>query len=205
MFKTFDVNSVSATTSSAVKIEHGESYPAQILGLWNASKTYNDVTKNGMGLLIAVADENGKVIYRSLFMSLDGYVLGAKANYAKIMGGLLRVSDTDEALQRKIREAGLGDLSALVGRPCLARMIVKERGDKSWATIDTIAGETSRSKGLSLNAATLEPIDIRKVFGKFIEISDLADCVHMDGLRVTDPLAKVDDGMENVVRDDTVF
>lgn len=206
MFTTFDVSSVSASSSTPITFTHGDSYPAQILGVWNVSKTYNDEVKDGMGLIVAIADEHDAIVYRSLFINLTGYVLGSKATYCKLYQSLLRVGDTDKALQEKIKASGLGDFRSLVGRPCLALMRVKEgKEGRPWASLEMISGETSRSKGLSVDATTLAPLDVRKIFGKFIIVNGLDDCVHMDGLRFVDPLAKVDDGLENVVRDDSVF
>lgn len=204
MFQTFDVSTVSASSSTPIKFEHGESYPAICLGVWNASKTYNDESKNGMGLIVAIADENNNIVYRSLFINLSGYVLSSKATYCRLYQSLLRVGDTDSALQEKIKASGLGDFRALVGRPCLALMKVKETKDgKPWSSLEMISGETARSKGLSVDVATLPPIDVRKVFGKFIEIKNLDDCVIMDGVKTVDPLS-VDDGIEFVTKEKDV-
>jgi hypothetical protein len=85
-------------------------------------------------------------------------------------------------------------------------MSIKENAGKSWANLESISGETSRSKGLAVDLSTLPEVDVRKVFGKFIEIKDLKDCVYSDGLKVVDPDAAihVEDGLEMVV-DNSLF
>jgi hypothetical protein len=138
-----------------------------------------------MAILVILKDNNDKFIYRSMFMSLDGYVLGQNAAYSKIMRGLLRCSDTDGALKEKINAAGLSDISTLIGRPCLARICVKEKDGKSWSSIDALSGETSRFHGLETpKIEDIEPVDIERVCGKFIKISSVDDCVTIPTLRV---------------------
>ena len=201
MFTAFDLKTVASPSSTHVDFDHGIEYPAQILGIWNAEKEYQGTVKRGMALLVLIQDNNDKPVYRSLFMSLDGYVLGSRATYARIMQGLLRCSDTDEALRAKIDAAGLSDIRALVGKPCRARMAIKENGGKSWAYIDALSGETPKYKGIS-DLPALEPVDIERVCGKFIKIPSVSDCEHVKGLTVINPASDgIEDGMEDVMRD----
>lgn len=182
-FQTFNANSVSTSTPSS--FDHGVEYPALVTGLWNASTEYQGKVRHGMAILVLLKDNNDKYIYRSMFMSLDGYVLGQNAAYSKIMRGLLRCSDTDGALKEKINAAGLNDISTLVGRPCLARICVKEKDGKAWSSIDTLSGETPRFHGLEMpKIEDIEPVDIERVCGKFIKVASVDDCVTIPTLRV---------------------
>lgn len=182
-FQSFNAESVATSTPSA--FDHGVEYPAIIAGLWNASTEYQGKVRNGMAILVILKDNKDSYIYRSMFMSLDGYVLGQNAAYSKIMRGLLRCSDTDGALKEKIQEAGLSDITKLVGKPCLARISVKQKDGKSWASIETLSGEIARAKGLTVpNVDEIEPVDIERVCGKFIKIQSVDDCETIPTLRV---------------------
>lgn len=200
MFQSFSVDSVATSSNVTASFDHGCEYPARIVGLWNASKEYQGQIKSGIVLLIQIRDNDNHLVYRALFMSLDGYVLGARATYARIMQGLLRCADTDAALQEKIIKNGFNNLISLVGRPCLARMIVKESNGRSWANIDTIVGETARMQGIP-DDTLVDPVDIQRVCGKFIRIPSVSDCATVEGLKVTTPLKEAAEGIEDVIRD----
>lgn len=201
MFKTFDVQSVAV--SSSASFDHGVEYPAQIVGLWNASKEFQGNVKSGVALLVLLKDNNDTCAYRSMFVSLEGYVLGQKAAYGTLMRGLLRCSDSGAALKEKINAAGLNDLRSLIGRPCLARMVVRDSGNgRTWANIESLSGETARAKGLCLSTDDkVEPVDIQRVCGKFVKIPSIADCITIDGLQVLDGMQNIADGIGDVIRD----
>lgn len=183
-FQSFNVTSVDPSSSSA-SFDHGVEYPAVIAGLWNASNEWQGKVKHGVVVLVLVEDNSRKLVYRSFFMSLDGYVIGKQACYCRIMQGLLRCSDTDGALKDKINQAGLSDLTQIVGRPCLARMVLKEKDGKTWSSIETLQGETPRFKGLEIpSVESIEPVDIEKCAGKFVNITSIDDCITIPTLRV---------------------
>lgn len=191
MKTTFAVSQVAPSTSGngsqGPSFSHGDAYPALIAGLWGATTTYQNVEKRGIFVLVLISDENGMIVQRGQFVNLQGYVLGSRAGYAKMMGGLLRTSAEGEELRQKIEAAGLGDINALIGLPCLARMSVREKDGRSWASIESLAGETVKSKGLhDLDLATIKPVDITRVAGKFIDIPDESDRVVMPGLKVVE-------------------
>lgn len=203
MFKTFNVQSVA--TQNASSLDHGVEYPCVLAGLWNAESEWQGTRKNGMLLLALLKDNNDKFVFRSMFFSLSGYVLGQNSAYGKLMRGVLRCSDTDGALKDKITAAGLDDLSKLVGLPCLCRITVREKDGKSWASIDAISGETPRFHGLEIpKIEEIEPVEIEKIAGKFIHIISVDDCVTIPTLRVlgrsTNPRVGVADS-EPVFRD----
>lgn len=182
-FQGFNSNNVSASVSSS--FDHGVEYPAIIAGLWNASNEWQGKVKHGFCVLVIVEDNDRKLVFRSFFMSTDGYVLGKQACYCRIMQGLLRCSDTDAALQEKVRMAGLEDITQLIGRSCLARMIIKEKDGKAWSSIETLQGETPRFKGLDMpSCEAIEPVDIEKVAGKFVNLTSIDDCITIPTLRV---------------------
>ena len=198
-FNTFNVDSVTPATAAS-SFGHGEEYPAVIAGMWNASTEYQGNVKDGVCLVVCIEDDNKKLVYRSMFVSLTGYVLGQNAGYARLMRGLLRCSDSDGELKKKIVDAGLRDITGLVGRPCLARMCIKERGDKSWASIEALQGETARYKGLPEGVlADVEPVDVEKVAGKFIKINSLDDCKKSEKMRI---ITNDGYGLKDVYKDD---
>lgn len=182
-FQSFSVKTVATQTASS--LDHGVEYPAIIAGLWNATTEWQGKEKHGMYMLILLKDNNDKYVFRGLFFGLDGYVLGQRAAYARVMQGLLRCSDSDGILKEKITAAGLDDLTSLIGRPCLARISVREKGDKSWASVETVSGETARFHGLDMpKLEDIEPVDIEKVAGKFTKIVSVDDCMTIPTLRV---------------------
>lgn len=183
-FQSFNVTNVDSSSSSA-SFDHGVEYPAVIAGLWNASNEWQGNVKHGVVVLVIVEDNSHKLVYRSFFMSLDGYVIGKQACYCRIMQGLLRCSDTDGALKDKINQAGLSDLTQIVGRPCLARIVLKEKDGKTWSSIETLQGETPRFKGLEIpSVESIEPVDIEKCAGKFVNLTSIDDCITIPTLRV---------------------
>lgn len=199
----FNLNSIAPSTSNTSShgpaFNHGDAYPAIIAGLWGATTTYQNLEKKGVFVLVLVSDENGVVWPRGQFVNLGGYVLGSRAAYARMMGGLLRTSAEGEELRQKIEAAGLNDLSALVGKPCLARMTVREKDGRSWASIESLAGETVKSKGLhDIDISGIKPIDIDRVSGKFIDIPDLKDCTVMAGLQTVSQ----EGDLSAIIRDD---
>lgn len=189
---------VQTAPTASTSFDHGVEYPALIAGLWSATNEYQGVVKGGVCILVVVEDNDGKTAFRSMFVPLGkiedgqmkyGYMLGSRATYAKLMQGLLRCSDTDEALQKKIAAAGLDNLTALVGMPCLARMVIKESNGKQWANVEALQGETKRAGGIDVEShpvADLPVVDIQKVAGKFVIIQNVADCVTVPGLRLKD-------------------
>ena len=211
-FSDFSASSSTQTASAAAKssFDHGVEYPAMIAGLWTATNEYQGVVKGGVCILIAVEDNDSKVAFRTMFVPLGkmengqlnyGYVLGARATYAKLMQGLLRCSDTDAELQKKIVDAKLESLSSLVGLPCLARMSIKESNGKKWANIDAIQGETARSKGIDVNSLSVEslpPVDIQRVAGKFVVIQNADDCETVKGLRLKNDKAVDDKAVDDI-------
>lgn len=198
-FTSFNIDSVKPATAAS-SFNHGEEYPAVIAGLWWASTEYQGNIKDGVCIIVGIEDDNKRIVYRSMFVSLTGYVLGQNAGYARLMRGLLRCSDADAELKKKIVDAGLGDISSLVGRPCLARMCIKEKGDKSWASIEALQGETARYKGLPEDVlAAVEPVDVEKVAGKFIKIKALDDCKKSAKMRI---ITNDGDGLSDVYKED---
>ena len=211
-FRFSDFSAASSTQTASVtksSFDHGVEYPAMIAGLWTATNEYQGVVKGGVCILIAVEDNDSKVAFRTMFVPLGkmengqlnyGYVLGARATYAKLMQGLLRCSDTDAELQKKIVDAKLENLSSLVGLPCLARMSIKESNGKKWANIDAIQGETTRSKGIDVNSLSVESlpaVDIQKVAGKFVAIQNAEDCETIKGLKLKDDKAVNTDAVDD--------
>lgn len=175
MLTNFNVQSVQA--QSTCSFDHAVEYPGVIAGLWDASTEYQGKIKHGVCVLVIVKDNDNKICFRTLFVCLEGYVLGGRAKYCQLMQGLLRTSATDEELQKKVLQAGLGEISKIVGLPVLARMSVREKDGKSWASIEALSGETARMKGLEVpKAEELKPVDIVKVAGKFVTISNPNDC-----------------------------
>ena len=208
-FSDFSASSPAQTaTTTKNSFDHGVEYPAMIAGLWTATNEYQGVVKGGVCILIAVEDNDSKVAFRTMFVPLGkmengqlnyGYVLGARATYAKLMQGLLRCSDTDAELQKKIVDAKLESLSSLIGLPCLARMSIKESNGKKWANIDAIQGETTRSKGIDVNTLSVESlpaVDIQKVAGKFVTIQNASDCETIKGLKLKDDTAVNTDAVD---------
>ena len=211
-FRFSDFSAASSTqtaTTTKSSFDHGVEYPAMIAGLWTATNEYQGVVKGGVCILIAVEDNDSKVAFRTMFVPLGkmengqlnyGYVLGARATYAKLMQGLLRCSDTDAELQKKIVDAKLESLSSLVGLPCLARMSVKDSNGKKWANIEAVQGETSRAKGIDVNSLSVESlpaVDIQKVAGKFVQIQNAEDCETIKGLKLKDDKAVNTDAVDD--------
>lgn len=209
-FSDFSASSPAQTaTATKSSFDHGVEYPAMIVGLWTATNEYNGVAKGGVCILIAVEDNDNKIAFRTMYVPLGkikdgqleyGYVLGSNATYAKLMQGLLRCSDTDAELQKKIVDAKLENLSALVGLPCLARMSIKEYNGKKWANIDAIQGEVARAKGLDANSISVEslpPVDIQKLAGKFVTIQNADDCETIKGLRLVNDKAADDKAVDD--------
>lgn len=212
-FSDFSASSPDQTANTMkISFDHGVEYPAMIAGLWTATNEYQGVVKGGVCILVAVEDNDSKIAFRTMFVPLGkmkdgqleyGYVLGARATYAKLMQGLLRCSDTDAELQKKIVDAKLSNLSSLVGLPCLARMSIKEYNGKKWANIDAIQGETARSKGIDVNSISFESlpaVDIQRVAGKFVAIQNADDCETVKGLRL-----KNDKAVDDKAVDDNLF
>lgn len=204
-YTSFNAKSVETSNGSA-SLEHGEEYPALIAGLWDAQTEYQGTVRQGVYILTLIEDGAKKLIWRGFFVSLQGYVLGQNAAYSKLMRGLLRCSDTDGELKDKICKTELSDIRSLVGLPCLARICVKTKGDKSWASIETLQGETARFSGLKVpEVSQIEPVDIEKIAGKFIKISSVDDCETIKTLRVlgrsTNPRLDVDAETASVFRD----
>lgn len=198
----FNVSSV-LPASSATSFDHGIEYPALIAGLWGASTEYQGTVRDGVLVLVLIEDNNKKYVYRSQFVSLTGYVLGQNAGYAKLMRGLLRCSDSDGELKKKIMNAGMNEITSLVGKPCLARMCVKEKEGKSWASIEALQGETPRFKGLDSEAVSgAEPVDIQRVAGRFVKVADLEDCKTVPQLRIAENAKTASDGLKDVYKDD---
>lgn len=188
-----DVLATSTTSTGKPAFEHGENYPAIIAGVWAARGSWEKDVFDGFVLLFFVKDDEGRVVARSgkFIKFYAGYnPLNARTAYAQLMCGLLGKALDGAALGKAIAEAGLDDITKLVGRPCTVRMAVKSGG---YAVIDAVSAATARRPGLTegeLGDPT--PISIKNVFGKFVEIPDAGDCEKLPCVKVKDAITTED-------------
>lgn len=175
------------STSSAFEenFQNGEFYNAIIGAITPASNTWKDVTKHGFVLSILVEDGEGKPVWKaSQFVSLSGNIFFERAAFAQLMQSLLKTGSKDEQLKKEIKDAGLSDISAIVGRPCVVSM--KSRTTAQGATfwsISEVRGCTNIMKGLRTFSGAA-PLNITRVISKFTTIED--GTVYADGVNHVD-------------------
>lgn len=186
----FDLTSAIASSPASCAFEHGESYPAIIAGLWTGQTTWQDTTSDGFAMLLIVKDDNGKLTPRAgkFIKCYQGYnIFNEKTAFTKLMQGMLGTTSTGADLQKEVIEAGMGDISSLIGKSCSVRIALKKSERGVYATVDDVSRPSSKRPGLDPSELTTVDVDVRKVFGKFITIPDVTSCAHISAVHVIDP------------------
>ena len=172
----YDLASVNASSSSFGSFEDGDNYPAIIVGIWEAETQYREEpVRHGIAPIVLVKDEEDALIpLAGKFLRLEtGFnCFSEKANFAKLMQGLLGVKCVGAELQKAVLESEFKDIKQIVGRACSARIRLKtnDKG-KTYPYIEELMKTTEKRRGLSMNNIPNAPdIDPEKVFGKLITL-----------------------------------
>lgn len=186
----YDLASVDASSSSFGSFEDGENYPAIIVGIWEAETQYREEpTRHGIAPIVLVKDEEDALIpLAGKFLRLEsGFnCFGEKANFAKLMQGLLGVKCVGAELQKAVLESEFKDIKQIVGRACSARIRLKtnDKG-KTYPYIEELMKTTEKRRGLSMNNIPNAPdIDPKKVFGKLITLPKPDDYVAIEQVHI---------------------
>lgn len=201
----YDLASVNASSSSFGSFEDGDNYPAIIVGLWAATTQYRDEpARRGFAPLILVKDEEDSLIpLAGKFLRLEkGFnCFSEKANFAKLMQGLLGVKCAGVELQRAVLESDFKDIKQIVGRACSARIRLKTN-DKgtTYPYIEELMKTTEKRRGLCANNIPNAPdIDPEKVFGKLITLVNLDDYIAIEQVHIVGGSNKA--ANENAIKD----
>lgn len=172
----YNLASVNASSSSFGSFEDGDNYPAIIVGIWEAETQYREEpARHGIAPIILVKDEEDTLIpLAGKFLRLEnGFnCFSEKANFAKLMQGLLGVKCVGVELQKAVLESEFKDIKQIVGCACSARIRLKtnDKG-KTYPYIEELMKTTEKRRGLSMNNIPNAPdIDPEKVFGKLITL-----------------------------------
>lgn len=165
-----------SSDASTHGIEHGESYPAIIAGIFHATQdAYQGKAgsrpTSGASYLILYRDATGAYAWTTTkVFTLGSWSFGEKASYGNFCRAMLKSGAYDADLYQQTVDAGVGSPELWVGKPCLVTFAAKtsKTSGKSYFILDRVSAPTTALQGLKDIPSTSPVVDLSKVFPSFV-------------------------------------
>lgn len=175
-------------SSKECSFEEGENYNGLVLGYWRCTNEYKGKVSGGMAFALLVEDDNGsRYIRRSPFINMSGNIFDGRSKFAQILQSYLDTKLQYNELKNLAISSGYTSPAAFVGKPCAVRFkACATQSGGTWWEVESFGRPTNRVKGITEipAVADLEPVDAQKLFGKFIQLIHVDDCITIPTLRV---------------------